>query len=92
MRFLPSPTACVAATAVLFSSVTLAQNNTQAPPGSVLTHVVQVGDANGSLAFYPAELTGVKAGDMVQFHFWPKVSIGILSNLFTTEELTLINH
>ncbi|KAF8539625.1 Cupredoxin [Trichophaea hybrida] len=37
-----------------------------------MTHVVQVGDANGSLRFYPAELKGVKAGDMVQFHFWPK--------------------
>lgn len=72
MKFL-SVTSTVAA--AIFSATALAQNSTFTPPpkpsGSILTHVIQVGDANGSLKFYPSELTA-SPGDMVQFHFWPK--------------------
>lgn len=71
----------MAVAAILFNGMAMAQNSTgtgggqdaDRPAGSVMTHVVQVGDAKGSLEFFPGELKGVKAGDMVQFQFWPKV-------------------
>lgn len=44
-----------------------------------MTHVIQVGDQDGALKFYPDTLEGVNAGDLVQFHFWPQVR----SHLFT---------
>lgn len=69
MRF-SRPSFAAAATALLLQ-VTSAQN-ISVPPGSVMTHVIQVGDQNGGLKFYPDTLEGVNAGDLVQFHFWPK--------------------
>lgn len=69
----------VVAAAILFNGMAAAQNNTGSdskqnrPAGSVMTHVVQVSDAKGSLEFFPGELTGVNSGDLVQFQFWPKV-------------------
>ncbi|KAI5856926.1 hypothetical protein BZA05DRAFT_317251, partial [Tricharina praecox] len=61
-----------AATAILLQ-VTAAQNSSvPVPPGSVMTHVIQVGDQDGALKFYPDTLEGVNAGDLVQFHFWPQ--------------------
>ena len=77
MRF--SKSTALAAAAILFNGMAVAQNNTGTdskqgrPAGSVMTHVVQVGDAKGSLEFFPGELKGVNAGDLVQFQFWPKV-------------------
>jgi hypothetical protein len=63
-----------AATALLFGSAT-AQNGTSAvPSGQVMTHVIQVGDQDGSLQFFPSTLTGVNVGDLLQFQFWPKVT------------------
>lgn len=40
------------------------------PSGTVMTHVVQVGDAQGTKKFYPEKIKA-NAGDMVQFHFYP---------------------
>jgi plastocyanin len=40
--------------------------------GTVATHVVQVGGANGSLTFSP-ENVKANVGDLVQFQFHPKV-------------------
>lgn len=42
------------------------------PEGNVMTHIIQVGDAAGSKLFYPEKITA-KKGDLVQFHFYPKV-------------------
>ncbi|KAJ4398901.1 hypothetical protein N0V91_009855 [Didymella pomorum] len=39
--------------------------------GSLVTHTVQVGGPNGSLAFFPNNIKA-NAGDMVQFQFHPK--------------------
>ncbi|KAJ4985734.1 Extracellular serine-rich protein-like protein 4 [Stagonosporopsis vannaccii] len=39
--------------------------------GSLVTHTIQVGGPNGSLAFYPNNIQA-NAGDMVQFQFHPK--------------------
>lgn len=44
----------------------------ETPAGSVKTHVVMVSDKTGSLTFSPEEVTAVP-GDLVQFHFYPKV-------------------
>ncbi|KAA8911633.1 hypothetical protein FN846DRAFT_404093 [Sphaerosporella brunnea] len=60
-----------AATALLFSTATAQQLNITVPSGQVMTHVIQVSDANGTLAFFPSELTANK-GDLLQFQFWPK--------------------
>jgi plastocyanin len=42
--------------------------------GLVNTHIVEVGGPNGSLAFYPNNVVAAP-GDLVQFHFHPKVTI-----------------
>ncbi|KAH6644736.1 Cupredoxin [Boeremia exigua] len=39
--------------------------------GSLVTHTIQVGGPNGSLAFFPNNIQA-NAGDMVQFQFHPK--------------------
>lgn len=44
---------------------------TEVPEGQVLTHVIQVGDREGSLKFYPEELKA-SPGDLVQFQFYPR--------------------
>ena len=44
-----------------------------APSGQVMVHVVKVSNKKGDLTFEPNNLQ-VPAGDMVQFHFYPKVS------------------
>ena len=44
-----------------------------APSGQVMVHVVKVSNKKGNLTFEPNNLQ-VPAGDMVQFHFYPKVS------------------
>ena len=53
-----------------------AANSTSLPTGSsgagVMTHTIQVGGPNGSLAFYPNNIKAAP-GDMVQFQFHPKV-------------------
>lgn len=43
------------------------------PSGQVMVHVVKVSNKMGALTFEPNNLQ-VPAGDMVQFHFYPKVS------------------
>lgn len=48
-----------------------AQTGVPTPEGQVKVHVVQVGDKDGNLKFYPEELEAA-VGDMVQFHFYPK--------------------
>ncbi|KAI5813971.1 hypothetical protein BZA77DRAFT_284086 [Pyronema omphalodes] len=40
------------------------------PPGSVLTHIIQVSDSSGSPKFYP-EILRADPGDFLQFQFWP---------------------
>lgn len=49
-----------------------AQTYPETPAGSVKTHVVMVSDKTGSLTFIPEEVIAVP-GDLVQFHFYPKV-------------------
>lgn len=70
---------------LLLASTALSQNVTTAPAGQVLTHVIQVSGKDGGLKFYPAEISGVNPGDLVQFHFYPKVT------LFPTPSRTLSN-
>lgn len=57
------------AAAVGFAS---AQTYPDTPAGSVKTYVVTVSDKSGSLTFIPEEITAAP-GDLVQFHFYPKV-------------------
>lgn len=63
-----SKAAVLATVAAAFTSMVQAQGET--PDGNVKVHVVQVGDKEGNLRFYPEELVAEK-GEMVQFHFWP---------------------
>ena len=42
--------------------------------GSLVTHTIQVGGPNGSIAFFPNNIKA-NAGDMVQFQFHPKVRL-----------------
>lgn len=49
-----------------------AQTAPDTPAGSVKTHVVMVSDKTGSLLFSPEEILAVP-GELVQFHFYPKV-------------------
>ena len=46
----------------------------QAPEGMVMVHTVKVSDKDGNLKFSPESLQA-DPGSMVQFQFWPKVSI-----------------
>ncbi|KAF8477241.1 Cupredoxin [Kalaharituber pfeilii] len=55
-------------TSALFTGLAQAQ---ETPDGQVKVHVVQVGDKDGSLRFYPEELQA-KVGELVQFQFWPR--------------------
>jgi len=61
--------------AALFTAVaaltSLVQAQGETPEGSVKVHVVQVGDKEGGLKFYPESLD-VAVGEMVQFQFYPK--------------------
>ncbi|KAI5805586.1 Cupredoxin [Peziza echinospora] len=59
------------ATAAAFSSIVSAQIAPIAQPGEVKVHVVQVGDRNGTLRFFPDDLR-VEVGELVQFHFYPQ--------------------
>jgi len=54
-----------------FSFLTFAAAVYGQSSGEVMVHVVHVG-ANGTLTFSPDDLQ-VKAGDMVQFQFYPQV-------------------
>lgn len=56
------------AAAAAFASVAFAQESEE----NVKIHIVQVGDASGNLKFWP-EVLEAKAGELVQFHFYPKV-------------------
>ena len=38
-----------------------------------MTHVVQVGDAEGTKKFYPEKITA-QPGELIQFQFYPSVS------------------
>ncbi|KAL8671762.1 MAG: hypothetical protein Q9168_003757, partial [Polycauliona sp. 1 TL-2023] len=49
-----------------------AQTGAASPSGQVMVHVVKVSNKKGDLTFEPNNLQ-VPAGDMVQFHFYPKV-------------------
>ena len=51
-----------------------AQAGAAAPSGQVMVHVVKVSNKKGDLTFEPNNLQ-VPAGHMVQFHFYPKVSV-----------------
>lgn len=48
------------------------------PTGSVMTHVIQVGDAQGTLKFFPEKVKANK-GDLIQFQFFPKVNVSSIS-------------
>lgn len=54
------------AAAAVFARVALGQESEE----NVKIHVVQVGDAEGNLKFWP-EVLEAKAGELVQFHFYP---------------------
>lgn len=43
------------------------------PNAPRLVQIVRVGDNNGSLKFFPEKIKANK-GDVIQFHFYPKVS------------------
>lgn len=51
-----------------------AKRQVQTPNSMVNVHVVQVGDMDGGLKFYPDNLD-VGMGEMVQFQFYPRVSL-----------------
>jgi len=53
--------------AVVFSTLVFGE---KAPEGNVKVHVIQVGDNEGNLKFYPEELD-VPVGELVQFQFYP---------------------
>ncbi|KAG0633124.1 hypothetical protein HOY80DRAFT_897012 [Tuber brumale] len=65
-------TALLASTLALLSNAqSSVSNDPPTPSGSVKQHVIQVGDVSGALKFYPETVTA-KAGDMVQFQFYPQ--------------------
>lgn len=62
-------------------------SSTSMPSGAgLVTHTVQVGGPNGSLAFYPSNIQA-KAGDMVQFQFHPKVRLHKYTHLAHTSNI-----
>ena len=63
--------AAIFTAAATLASLVQAQTGEQTPEGQVKVHVVQVGDREGNLKFYPEELEAA-VGDMVQFHFYPR--------------------
>lgn len=69
MLFSKSSLFAIAAAVGLVSAQT---SYPETPAGSVKTHVVMVSNKTGSLTFIPEEVTAVP-GDLVQFHFYPKV-------------------
>ena len=70
------PTPSVAPASAASSSATSAVSSTlpseAASAGSI--HVVKVGNAEGKLVYEPADIKAA-VGDMVQYHFYPKVRI-----------------
>lgn len=71
---------------LISSSLFLAAAVQAQTAGQVKVHVVDVGK-NGSLTFSPDNLK-VNPGEMVQFHFWPKV---IPSKKSSSSNLTHLN-
>jgi hypothetical protein len=41
--------------------------------------VIQAGSANGTNVFSPDTITGAVVGDVIQFQFWPNVSLAVCS-------------
>lgn len=62
----------LSSTANSTASAPTTSSTSTASGGSLITHTIQVGGPNGSLAFYPNNIQA-NAGDMVQFQFHPKV-------------------
>lgn len=71
MLFSKSSLLAIAAIAGLASAVS-SSIPTSTPQGSVKAHVVTVSDTAGDLTFTPDTIIAA-AGDLVQFHFYPKV-------------------
>lgn len=63
---------CLFAIAAAVGLVAAQTTSPDTPAGSVKTHVVMVSDKSGSLTFSPEEVVAA-AGELVQFHFYPKV-------------------
>lgn len=57
--------------AAALAKLVQAQVGEPTPEGQVKVHIVQVGDKEGNLKFYPEELE-VAVGELVQFHFYPR--------------------
>jgi plastocyanin len=77
MHFSRSSVAGVAA-AFFFTSVAAQSPLPSGAPtpqeGDVMTHVVQVGDAEGTKKFYPEKINA-QPGELVQFQFYPSVCV-----------------
>lgn len=56
----------------------LISRQTQDPNKPVTIQIVDVGDSNGSLKYFPEKITA-EIGSIVQFHFYPKVSQDLIS-------------
>lgn len=56
--------------------------NPNDPSAPRLVQVVRVSDNNGTLRFFPDKVKA-NVGDVVQFHFYPKVSLSLSSSSAT---------
>jgi len=63
--------AVLSALSLVAAQSTTASGAAPSATGNVLVHVIQVGNANGTLKFTP-EVTNAAIGDKIQFQFYPK--------------------